>query len=66
MKAKVIFVYDEVARKWETMVTGVINPVEARQAFSAVVITCQTLDQSLLKQTLVKGTDAGYQITPAV
>jgi hypothetical protein len=66
VEVKVTFVYDEAARKWEANVTGVADPIEARQAFSAVVITCQALDESLLGQTLVEADGDGFKITPAV
>lgn len=65
-KVVVSFIYDEDAKKWETIVTGVINSTEARQAFSAVVLTCQMSDASLLGLTLVSPEGEGYKITPVV
>lgn len=62
-KVRVIFEYDEQARKWNPIVEGLSTKVEARQAFSAVVITCQQLDPGLLTQALVSD---DFVITPAV
>ncbi len=47
----VTFTYDEVAQKWEATVSHVITPTEARQAFSAVVLTCRQLNPALLIHT---------------
>lgn len=60
---EVIFQYDEATRKWDPVVKGVVDKIEARQAFSAVVLTCQELDSDLLILTLVSD---DYKITPAV
>lgn len=40
-RPKVIFIYCEASCKWDVLVSGVADDVEARQAFNAVVITCQ-------------------------
>jgi hypothetical protein len=60
---RVIFTYDEIHRKWEAKVEGATNKVEARQGFSAVVVSCQELDPMLLIHTQVSD---DYKITPAV
>lgn len=65
MKTSVIFEYDEISRKWSPRVQGVISDIEARQAFSAVVLTCQTLDPELLNKTKVNFGES-YTIIPAV
>lgn len=75
MKTKVTFVYDEEANRWEPIVDGVADETEARQAFSAVVLTCQYLLPNLLDKAKVegrggkeegKGRPRHYKITPAI
>lgn len=62
MTVTVAFKYDEQAAKWEVLVTGASDEVEARQAFAAVVATCrETNGQSISTQT-----PEGVAITPAV
>lgn len=64
---KVIFEYDETTRKWDPVVIGTTSAVEARQAFSAVVITCQELDPNLLSFSKTAVLDAtSFSIRPAV
>lgn len=62
----VTFMYNEAAGKWSPYVHGVENETEARQAFSAVVITCQQLNRELLPATKVFEDDGEYEIIPAV
>lgn len=59
---RVIFTYDETACKWEASVEGATDKTEARQGFSAVVVTCQELDRSLLRHAQVS---EDFKITPA-
>lgn len=76
MKTRVSFWYDEEANRWEPVVDGVADETEARQAFSAVVLTCQYLLPSLLDKAKVEGhggfKESGsscprfYKITPAI
>lgn len=49
----VIFKHDDDVKKWEIKVVGTTDPIEARQAFSAVVLTCKELPVSLLTKTKV-------------
>lgn len=66
---RVLFEYDEESRKWEVYVNGTETVLEARQAFSAVVITCQKLNPDLLDRAQVQSTvecDYAYLIVPAV
>lgn len=64
---KVIFEYDETTRKWDPIVNGTISPIEARQAFNAVVLTCKELDPELLNRGLVELiSPATFRILPAV
>lgn len=63
---QVIFTYDEEAKKWEAIVTGAKDATEARQGFSAVVMTCQRLKSGLLNHAKVEQVDDFYSITPAV
>jgi hypothetical protein len=60
---RVIFEWDEDVRKWSAKVEGAETPLEARQAFSAVVLTCQELPSQLLNRTKV---DEQHNITPCV
>lgn len=41
MQTKVTFFYNESSRKWEVIVTGVLDSLEALQAFNAVILTSQ-------------------------
>lgn len=63
---QVTFNYDEAMRKWEAVVTGVENAIEARQSFSAVVLTCQMLNPNLLHYTRVIVDGNTFKIEPAV
>lgn len=64
---RVIFEYDEKARKWSPVVEGAEDNVEARQAFSAVVITCRELRPALLVHTQVSVlSENRHLIVPAV
>jgi hypothetical protein len=66
MKVSVIFTHDDDARKWEVVVSGAADASEARQAFAAVVLTCQQLDSKLLMHTQVASNGDDFAITPAV
>jgi len=61
---KVIFTYDEQHRKWEATIQGVTSPVEARQAFNAVVVTCRQTSVTLDHK--VEEIDGGYKIIPVI
>jgi len=50
---QVIFTHDDECKKWEVQVTGTTDKVEARQAFTAVVLTCQMADPKLLEYARV-------------
>lgn len=66
---KVTFEYDEETRLWEPFVEGVESELEGAQAFNAVVLTCQELDEELLDRTRsVPMIDQGdrFKIYPAV
>lgn len=67
---KVTFQYDEPTHKWEVFADGVESHTEAREAFSAVVITCQELKSDLLQHTFVNKIESEgstwYRIVPAV
>jgi hypothetical protein len=60
------FDYDELTTRWVVLVTGAESELEARQAFSAVVITCQELNPDFLIHTKVKVSDCGMTVIPAV
>ena len=62
-EVQVIFTYDIITQSWQPSVKGLDTKTEARQAFSAVVISCQRLEEDLLVHTLV---DDDFQIVPAV
>lgn len=63
---RVIFTYDKQARKWESTVEGANTNIEARQAFSAVVLTCQELDPTLLTGAQSESFGDHHKIIPAV
>ncbi len=65
---RVMFDYDEPSRKWEVFVDGASTPIEARQAFAAVVATCHEIDVELQKHALVNSMRSigRYEITPTV
>ena len=66
-KIVVSFTYDEDTRLWDPVVHGTHDPIEARQAFSAVVITCQQLNAKLLSYAMSDGiAEKQYRIIPAV
>lgn len=60
---QVVFTYNETYSKWDVHVRGATSKLEARQAFSAVVITCQRLNHNLLIHALV---DNDHRVIPAV
>ena len=67
MKVKVVFVFDEGSSTWDPIVEGAVDELEAKQAFNAVVLTCNELDYTLLnlhKTEEIKG--QGWRIIPAV
>lgn len=63
---KVVFHYDENVCKWEPIVEGVDTALEAVQAFSAVVLSCQLLELRLLPLARVLYSDEKYIVTPCV
>jgi len=63
---EVKFQYDEDRQKWSVLVTGVSSPVEAQQAFTAVVMTCWPVDPNLQVHAPVEETPEGYRVTPAM
>ncbi len=68
---RITFEYDEPSRKWEVFVDGASTPVEARQAFAAVVATCHEIDVEFQRHALVNliastSIPVRYIITPAV
>jgi hypothetical protein len=66
MQTKVSFVYDEYFRKWEVFVTGVKNNLEARQAFNAVVITCEDAIPKVDSNRAEQLEDGSYKISIGV
>lgn len=40
-QTKVTFIYDEKSEKWDVEVSGLTDPIEVKQAFNAVVLTCR-------------------------
>lgn len=64
---EVRFQYDERLKKWDPLVVGASDPDEAREAFAAVILTCQMLNPKLLKHTRItrKSID-NFQVQPAV
>jgi hypothetical protein len=66
MPVRVIFEYDEDAAKWAVLVTEASDETEAKQAFAAVVMTCQMLIARLQVQALTAQTPEGVAIAPAV
>lgn len=68
-ETKVIFTYDDVAKKWTATVTGVENENEALQAFTAVLITMNMVEAKLQDKALVSKTldnDNEFMVIPAV
>lgn len=64
---RVLFMYDEDTGLWDAVVAGTQTLLESKQAFSAVVMTCQALDPAKLIHTLVEDTPLQvHKITPAV
>lgn len=63
---RVVFNYQPETGLWEPVIQGAEDETEARQAFSAVVLTCQLLDPELLTQTVVVwNRQKGHIIVPA-
>lgn len=66
---RVIFEYDEESRKWEVEVHDAGDIIEARQAFSAVVLSCQELEADILEHTkteVITYAPSDIRIIPAV
>ena len=63
---EVTFLYDEQSRKWDPVVRGAVDSVEARQAFAAVVLSCQRLQSQLLALAKTEQAESGIRIIPAV
>lgn len=66
MPIQVIFTYDETSHKWEVQVMGTNGETETRDAFAAVVATCQEIDYRLQDQAPLQAIEGGYKLTPAV
>lgn len=62
---KVTFIYDEPTKKWEVIVSGVTTPLEALQAFNAVLLTCRQATVGLYcnKAELVNNEQGSYKIS---
>lgn len=60
---RVVFTYNEQSFAWKPSVENVQNTKDARDAFHAVVLTCQMLDPLLLEHAKVSD---DFRITPAV
>lgn len=63
---QVIFTHDDTAKKWVATIKGATSKTEARQGFTAVVVTCQMLDANLQQYASLKLNGDTYEITPAV
>lgn len=70
MQCQVVFTHDDNAKKWECRVHGVKDAKEARQAFAAVVLTCEMIDGGLQIEAAiakpVEGITNAFDIKPAV
>lgn len=67
MPVQVIFTHDDDKMSWEAKVIGAEDHNEARQAFNAVVLTCQQLNPNLLNQTkVIPHVEGDFEIVPAV
>jgi hypothetical protein len=62
MNEKVIFVYDPNAQKWDVVIEGVTDPVEAVQMFNAILITCSMAEPSLVNHKAEKQEDGSFKI----
>lgn len=62
----VVFKHEDETKTWTVHVEGAETELQARQAFSAVVLTCLDLNPELLPHTVVKPTLSyvGYEIIP--
>lgn len=64
---RVVFEFNQQRRKWASFVTGARCVDDARQAFSAAVLTAQLLDPRLLPITLIIPIDdVNYEVRPCV
>lgn len=63
---RVVFTYDETARKWLPSIEGAKDSTEALQGFTAVVLTCQQLDEKILDKSLAIAVFDHFNIVPAV
>lgn len=66
MLTKVIFEYDEPASKWEVFVEGVVDDIEARQAFNAVIITASRATPRVDANRAAVQPDGRYKISVGV
>lgn len=70
MQCQVVFTHDDSAKKWECRVFGCKDAKEARQAFAAVVLTCEMVDGGLQIEAAiakpVEGMNNAFDIEPAV
>jgi len=64
----VAFTHDDEVGRWDCIVTGARNALEARQAFSAVVLTIGQLEPGLLRHTVVQPApvEGAFYIMPVV
>lgn len=63
---KVIFIYDDPSRKWKVNVEGAVSEEEARQGFTAVLLTCKQISPSLQHHALVEKEYDRFVLTPAI
>lgn len=66
MPVQVTFTYDEILKKWDPIVTGASDELDAKQAFTAVILTAQMLDINLLLHTKTKQDGDSVHIIPAI
>lgn len=63
---EVTFRHDETCAKWDVVVSNTESADAAKQAFTAVVLTCATLCPGLQQFAQVSRTDSGWKVMPAV
>jgi hypothetical protein len=66
MKTRVIFEYCELSARWEVFVEGVVDGVEARQAFNAVLISSQEATPSVAANRAEQQPDGRWKIIVGV
>lgn len=60
---KVTFIYDESTHKWDVIVSGVESPLEALQAFNAVLLTSRQAIPSIDCNKATQLTADSYKIS---